>query len=270
MACDSREEGERTALPSENSVMSRRYDSRTTTFSPEGRLYQVEYAMEAINNAAAAVGLLTKDGIVMAAEKRANSKLLDKVTTSEKMYLIDDHIACAVAGLTADANILISNARRSAQQNRYRFQEPIAVEQLIRYLCDTKQVYTQYGGLRPFGVSFLYAGWDIHHGFQLYHSDPSGNYGGWKATAIGNNNQTAKDKLKTEYKDGMTLAEALALAVKVLAKTMDITPEVERMEFSTLTRDEATGKIEFRVLPDSEASAIIEQVKEEEASKGDA
>jgi len=233
-------------------------------------LFQVEYAMEAINNAAAAVGLLTEGGIVLAAEKRANTKLLDKVTTSEKMYKIDEHIACAVAGLTADANILITKARRSAQGHRYRFQEPIAVEQLIRQLCDTKQVYTQWGGLRPFGVSFLYAGWDAHHGFQLYHSDPSGNYGGWKATAIGNNNQTAKDKLKTDFKEGMSLDEALALGVKVLAKTMDITPEVERMEFSTMTRDEASGEIRFRVLPDEEAAAIIEAVKSEEAAKGDA
>merc|ERR1711865_393845 len=100
--------------------------------------------------------------------------------------------------------------------------------------------------------------------------DPSGNYGGWKAMAIGQNDGTAKDKFKTDYKEGMSLDEALALGVKVLAKTMDITPEVERMEFSTLTRDEASGKIEFRVLPDEEVATIIEAVKSEEAAKGDA
>jgi len=138
--------------------MSRRYDSRTTTFSPEGRLFQLEYAMEAINNAASAIGILTKEGVVLACEKRATSKLLVKTELSDKIYKIDDHVVCAVAGLTSDANILLDYARRASLGYTYRFQEPQPVEQLIKAVCDTKQGYTQYGGLRPFGVSFLYAG----------------------------------------------------------------------------------------------------------------
>ena len=90
-----------------------------------------------------------------------------------------------VAGLTADANILIQRARVSSQRYLHDFQEPMPVEQVVRTVCDYKQAYTQFGGLRPFGVAFLFAGWDKHHGFQLYQSDPSGNYSGWKATVIG-------------------------------------------------------------------------------------
>ena len=115
--------------------------------------------------------------------------------------MVDDHVAVAVAGITADANILINQARLHAQRYRFSFQEPQPVEQLVQSLCDEKQAYTQYGGLRPFGVSMLYAGWDKTYGFQLYQSDPSGNYNGWKAKCIGMNNQTAESLMKQEYKE---------------------------------------------------------------------
>ncbi|KAF9601385.1 hypothetical protein IFM89_019238 [Coptis chinensis] len=203
--------------------MSRRYDSRTTIFSPEGRLYQVEYAMEAIGNAGCAIGLLSNNGVVLVGEKKVTSKLLQTSKTTEKMYKIDDHVACAVAGIMSDANILINTARVQAQRYTFSYQEPMPVEQLVQSLCDTKQGYTQFGGLRPFGVSFLFAGWDKNYGFQLYMSDPSGNYSGWKAAAIGGNNQTAQSILKQDYKDDITREEAVQLALKVLKKTMDST-----------------------------------------------
>ncbi|KAF2595063.1 hypothetical protein F2Q70_00043516 [Brassica cretica] len=132
--------------------MSRRYDSRTTIFSPEGRLYQVEYAMEAIGNAGSAIGILAKDGVVLIGEKKVTSKLLQTSTSAEKMYKIDDHVACAVAGIMSDANILINTARVQAQRYTFMYQEPMPVEQLVQSLCDTKQGYTQFGGLRPFGL----------------------------------------------------------------------------------------------------------------------
>ena len=116
--------------------------------------------MEAISHAGTAIGILASDGIVLAAEKKLNSKLLEPTKSSEKMYMIDQHVAVAVAGITADANILINQARLHAQRYRFAFQEPQPVEQLVQTLCDEKQAYTQYGGLRPFGVSLLYAGWD--------------------------------------------------------------------------------------------------------------
>jgi 20S proteasome subunit alpha 3 len=130
---------------------------------------------------------------------------------------------CAVAGMTADANILINYARQAAQRYLLTYNEDIPCEQLVRRLCDLKQGYTQHGGLRPFGVSFIYAGWDPQRQFQLYQSNPSGNYGGWKATSVGANNASAQSLLKQDYKEECDLKEACGLAVKVLSKTMDST-----------------------------------------------
>lgn len=144
-----------------------------------------------------------------------------------------------MAGITSDANILINHARESAQRYRYAYGEAMAIEQLSQNVCDLKQSYTQFGGLRPFGVSFLIAGYDGYYGFQLYQSDPSGNYGGWKAKAIGANNQAAQAILKTDYKENMKLDDALLLAIKVLSKTMDTTsPTTDKLEFATVRRVE--------------------------------
>lgn len=132
-------------------------------------------------------------------------------------------MACSVAGITSDANVLTNELRQIAQRYLLQYGESIPCERLVSWLCDIKQAYTQYGGKRPFGVSILYMGWDRHHGFQLYQSEPSGNYGGWKATCIGNNSSAAVAMLKQDYKDGQTnLEQALALSVKVLSKTLDM------------------------------------------------
>lgn len=240
--------------------MARRYDSQTTTFSPEGRLYQVEYAMEAINNAGSTIGIVAKDGVILAGEKKTTSKLLDQGRSSEKIYPVDDHAICAVAGVTADANILIHRLRVVAQQYTYAYSAPIPVEQLIVSACDTKQAYTQFGGLRPFGVSFLVAGWDRHFGFQLYHTDPSGNYSGWKATAIGVNNQTAQSTLRSDWQKDMPMKDALELAAKVLVKTMDTTsPTADKLEFGII--EEKDGKVQYRLLGADELSALMEVAK---------
>jgi len=243
--------------------MSRRYDSRTTIFSPEGRLYQVEYAMEAIGHAGAALGITSADGILLAAEKKIPSKLLEPAISSEKMYKIDDHIACAVAGITADANILINYARTSSQKYFYAYQEQIPVEYLVQQLCDLKQGYTQYGGMRPFGVSFLYAGWDKHYGFQLYQSDPSGNYGGWQASAIGQNSQPATAILKTDWKPEFKIKDAVKLAIKVMSKTMDSTTlTADKLDFSTLTKS-ASGRLIWSEVPDKELEILLKENMEE-------
>jgi len=246
--------------------MARRYDQRTTIFSPEGRLYQVEYAMEAISHAGSCIGVWSEQGIVLAAEKKQQTKLLEPSLSSEKMYKIDEHIACAVAGITADANILINHARVTAQRYLYTYQEQQPVEQLVQALCDLKQGYTQYGGLRPFGVSFLYAGWDKHYGFQLYKSDPSGNYGGWKAIAIGMNNQAAMSILKQEWKPEFTLYDAEKLAAKTLSKTMDSTAlTAEKLDFAVLTQD-SKGRVIFTDLPKAELESLLKAVQPEVAA----
>jgi len=246
--------------------MARRYDSRTTIFSPEGRLYQVEYAMEAISHAGTSLGVLASDGVVLAAEKKIASKLLEPSRSSEKIFVLNENVAASVAGITADANILINYARLSAQRYSFAYQEPIPVEQLVQRLCDLKQGYTQYGGLRPFGVSFIYAGWDRTYGFQLYQSDPSGNYGSWKATCIGANNQAAQSILKQSLEkenEEIKLDKALRLAVKVLAKTMDstsLTPE--KLEIGVLQK--VGDDLVFRQLEATEVDILL---KEAEAEK---
>jgi len=239
------------------------FDRHITIFSPEGRLYQVEYAMEAISHAGACLGIETKEGIVLAAEKKITSKLLESTGPSEKMYKIDNHIACAVAGITADANVLINLARVYSQRYLYQYGEPIPVENLVQQLCDVKQGYTQFGGQRPFGVSFLLAGWDRHFGFQLYQSDPSGNYGGWKASAIGANNLAAQSILKSDWKDSFKMEDGVKLAIKILSKTMDSTSLTsEKLEFATITRNDK-GKVVFTELTRKELDTLLEKHKGE-------
>lgn len=206
---------------------------------------------------------------------------------SDKTYAVAAHAACTVAGLTADANILIDEARYEAGSYQYVYQEPIPMEQLVEYICNYKQYFTQRGGLRPFGVAFLLAGYDERFGFQLYQTDPSGNYSGWKATVIGANNQAGKSLLKTDYqkeaegeemktddedgKDSMpTVEEALRLAVKVLNKTMDGTgaAAAEKMELFTMTLSEEQ-KVKHRILTKAETQAVIDAVEQESAAAGD-
>ncbi|KAJ3320764.1 protein with putative role during mitosis [Boothiomyces sp. JEL0866] len=237
--------------------MSRRYDSQTTIFSPEGRLYQVEYAMEAISHAGMAIGITSKDGIVLAAEKKTTSKLLENVSR-EKIYKLNETICCAVAGLTSDANSLINYTRLEAQRYLFRYDEQIPVEILVQDLCNLKQGYTQYGGMRPYGVSFLFAGWDEVHGFQLYQSDPSGNYSGWKAQCIGSNSSNGNSMLKTDYKEDCSLDEAKSLAIKILAKTMDGTSLTnEKLEFATIAME--NGKIVFKPYNDHQIDALLKK-----------
>jgi len=237
--------------------MARRYDSRTTTFSPEGRLFQVEYAMEAINLAGSTIGILADDGVVLAGEKKTTSKLLDQLKQHEKLFQIDDTKFCAVAGITSDANILINKLRLSAQQHVFTYAENMPCEQLVTSICDLKQGYTQFGGLRPFGVSFLVAGYDEIHGFQLYHTDPSGVFSGWRAYAIGMNNNTAQQILRQDWKEGLKVKEVLELAAKVLVKTMDTaSPTSEKVEMGVVERT-SSGKVAYRTVSNADVNKLL-------------
>jgi len=187
------------------------------------------------------------------------------VNYSEKIYKLNDDLCCSVSGITSDANVLINELRLIAQRYYLQYQEPIPCENLVSQLCNIKQSYTQAGGRRPFGVSILYMGWDQNFGYQLYQSDPSGNYGGWKATCIGNNNQTAISILKQEYKMGETkLTDALKLAIKILSKTLDTTKlSYDKIEIATLTRE--NGKTRIRILGEKEVTELIKQYDDEQA-----
>merc|ERR1712176_1705320 len=160
-------------------------------------------------------------------------------------------------GITSDANILINKLRISAAQHTYTYGESQPVEQLVTSICDTKQGYTQFGGLRPFGVSFLVAGYDAAQGFQLYHTDPSGNFSGWKAYAIGINNNTAQQIMRQDWKPEMKVQEALELAAKALIKTMDTaSPNAEKLEFGVVEKTES-GKVRFRTLSDEAVNKLM-------------
>ena len=237
-----------------------RYDAGTTTFSSDGRILQVVYAIQSINQAGTAIGVQFKDGVVLAAEKKNTGRLVDYLYP-EKMAKIDTHIVAALAGVTSDANTLINSMRVTAQQHLKIYNEPMPIEQLVRLICDQKHSYTQYGGLRPYGVSFLIAGYDTYKGCQLYLTDPSGNYGGWKATAIGENNQTAQSILKSQYKDDMSATEAMDLTVKVLCKTLDSTSlSADKLEFSLLQLTDFGPKV--RILTTEEVSTLMKRYEE--------
>ncbi|KAI9159746.1 hypothetical protein LWI28_001521 [Acer negundo] len=176
------------------------------------------------------------------------------------MYKIDDHVACAMAGIMSDANILINTARVQANRYTFAYQESMHVEQLVQSLCDTKQGYTQFGGLRPFGVSFLFAGWDKNYGFQLYMSNPSGNYSWWKAAAIRANNRTAQSMLKQDYKDDITREEAIKLMLKVLSKTMDNTSLTsEKLELAAVFLL-PSGKVKYHICSPESLSKLLVKV----------
>jgi len=221
----------------------------------------VEYAMEAISHAGTCLGILAKDGVLLAAERRNTNKLLDDVF-SDKIYKLHEDTACSVAGITSDANVLTQQLRLTAQRYSLLYQEPMPVEQLVCSLCDLKQRYTQVGGYRPFGVSLLYMGWDHRLGFQLYQSDPSGNYSGWKATCIGNNSMSAISMLKQDYEEeGINLDQALKLAVKVLSKTLDVqTLTSEKVEIAHLTRKD--DKTVIHILTGDEVDVLLKEHKE--------
>ncbi|TYJ57352.1 hypothetical protein B9479_001891 [Cryptococcus floricola] len=259
--------------------MARRYDSRTTIFSPEGRLYQVEYAMEAISHAGTVLAVLSKEGIALAAEKKVTGKLLDLSLApgagvggegaeawmgggGEKIFLLNNNILAGLAGITSDANSLVNFARNSAQQHLFTYDEDIPVEMLVQRLCDMKQGYTQFGGLRPFGVALLYVGWDPLYGFQLYQSDPSGNYSGWKATCVGANHSSATSLLKQDYKEDLSLEDAKALCLKVMSKTMDSTKlSSEKLEFATMTLDGKTQQPLAKIFRASELDELLQKLE---------
>ena len=171
-----------------------------------------------------------------------------------------------MAGITSDANVLFSALRLLAQRYRYSYGECIPCEQLVSHLCDVKQAYTQYGGKRPFGVSILYIGWDNHYGYQLYQSDPSGNYSGWKATCIGNNYLSANLMLEQELSETeqISLEQAKDLAMKVLSKPLDTTKlTTEKLEMAILQR--VNDRTEVKILNKQDVDKLIAKHNKKEA-----
>ncbi len=235
------------------------YDRGITIFSPDGRLYQVEYAREAVRRGTASIGIRTAGGVVIAVDKRIRSPLMERDSV-EKIHKVDDHIGIASAGHVADARQLIDFARRRTQVNELRYGEPIAVETLTKEVTDYIQQYTQVGGARPFGVALIIAG--IANGEpRLYETDPSGTPYEWKALAVGADRDAIRDHLEEHYTDDMALDEGVQLALEALASANDdeLAPEgiglatvpVETAQFEEHSLDEKREYLaEFDLLPD--------------------
>ncbi|MFA5931347.1 MAG: archaeal proteasome endopeptidase complex subunit alpha [archaeon] len=210
------------------------YDKAATMFSPDGRLYQVEYASKIVEQGTTGVGIIFDGGVVLAADKSITSKLVIPESI-EKIFKIDENIAVVSAGLVGDARRLVGIARRQAQDNKMVYSERIQVETMAKEIAETKQAFTQYGGLRPFGVAFIIGGLD-EKGSKLFETEPSGALAEYKAVAVGRNKDKAMEVFEKEFKEGLTLNEAAAIAYKAIEKSL---PEKEKM---------IPGRLEFAIV----------------------
>jgi proteasome alpha subunit len=192
------------------------YDRAIVTFSPDGRLFQVEYAREAVKRGTSSVGVIFKDGVVLVAV-RFSDELSIENTDNSKVHQIDEHIGAAFSGLLADSRVVINRARVRCQIYRVTYEEAMDTPSLVRYVADLKQMHTQYAGLRPLGVSFLFAGFDEKP--SLFETDPGGAIFEWKAQAIGKNTEEVRKVLKDGWKKDMTKEAAIELALNAIKKS---------------------------------------------------
>ncbi|ORY37649.1 20S proteasome subunit alpha V [Rhizoclosmatium globosum] len=223
------------------------YDQGVNTFSPEGRLFQVEYAIEAIKLGSTAVGIQTAHGVVLAVEKRVTSTLLEP-SSIEKILEIDTHLGCAMSGLVADWRTMIDHARVEAQNHWFTYNERIKVESLTQAVCDLALRFGESADgedaimSRPFGVALLIGGVD-EKGPQLFHADPSGTFTRFDAKAIGSGSEGAQTELQEQYHKSLTLREAELLALKVLKQVME-----EKLSGANKG---------FRILPEAEVNELV-------------
>ncbi len=212
-------------IPAEIQHQAMGYDRAATMFSPDGHLLQVEYAEKTVRLGSSSIGLACKDGVVIFSDKRVRDKLLAPEST-HKIFEIDSHIIAASAGILADARILVDQAQLLAQQNRVTYGSPIEPISVIKMIADRMQFVTQYGGVRPYGVSILLAG--VNKGkSHLFSSDVTGNFFTYKANAIGENDEKIKEILRRDYKDGLSIEDGIRFCMKifkeVLGKNFDVT-----------------------------------------------
>eukprot|EP01133_Synstelium_polycarpum_P009773 gene9773-11412_t len=233
------------------------YDRGVNTFSPEGRLFQVEYALEAIKLGSTSIGIQCDEGVVLVVEKRLNSPLLEP-SSIEKIVEIDFHLICAMSGLTADSRTIIDHARIETQNHRFNYDEPMGVESCVQSICDLALRFGENRKdnedkmSRPFGVALLIAGAD-ERGPALYHSDPSGTFTQYNAKAIGAGSEGAQTTLQEKYSKTLTLAEAQQLALTTLKQVMEEAVTTTNVEVAVITNKDK----KFKIYNKEELQAII-------------
>lgn len=248
------------------------YDRAITVFSPDGHLFQVEYAMEAVRRGSTAVGIRGLDCVVLAVERRALAKLQDP-RTIRKIVPIDNRSVLAFAGLTADARVLVNKARVEAQSYRLTCEDAPSVEYLARFIARTQQRYTQRGGVRPFGIDTLLAGFtepelgDDNETITcgkpiLYQTDPAGTHSSWKAQVIGGRNaKSLREFLEKNYEEEeMTREKCVRLAVQALLEVVD--SGAKNMEVCVV---QAGGKAVF--MEEKDVNVVVKEI-EAEAEEG--
>merc|ERR1712159_595481 len=238
-----------------------RYDRAITVFSPDGHLFQVEYALEAVRKGTPAVGVRGTDIIVLGVEKKATAKLQD-ARTVRKICSVDDHIALAFAGLTADARVLINKARMEAQSYSLTLEDRVSVEYITKHIASVQQRYTQSGGVRPFGISTLLSGFDQDGTPRLFQTDPAGTYSEWKANSTGRSAKTIREFLEKNYKDDCSADDAIKLAVQALMEVVE--SGSKNIEVAVMRNG---AKLE--VLPEEQIEAVCQTIEEEKAAAAD-
>jgi proteasome alpha subunit len=219
------------------------YDVASTVFSPDGRLFQVEYAREALKRGTTAVGVRYTDGVVVAAEKRLGSRLIEPQSV-EKIFKLEEHIGCATSGLVADARALVERVRVDAQSNRITYGEAVTVLTLVQRISDFKRSFTQHGGARPFGTALLVAGYDAS-GPHLFETDPSGALLEYRAGAVGAGRFRALDFFESEYKMGLEQDAAVDLAMRALKVATEDAVTSESIEVGLVTKVEGFHLLEM-------------------------
>ncbi|TFH31355.1 MAG: archaeal proteasome endopeptidase complex subunit alpha [Promethearchaeota archaeon] len=227
------------------------YDRSITMFSPEGRLYQVEYALEAVRRGTLCIGLKSQAGAAIITRKKF-SKLMDS-STIQKLFTIDQHIGCSISGLHADSRILVDYARVQCQVHRLTYSEPVRIQTITRKLADIKQQYSQHGGVRPFGSALLIIGVDPDGVPRVMTTSPSGTYWAWKGTAMGRNAEEAREKLNKVLKDEMSLAELIKAGVQILREATEEDIEDETIRVGCVNTEDR----QFRILDAEETKQYL-------------
>ena len=227
------------------------YDRSATMFSPDGRLYQVEYASKIVSQGIMGVACKYDNGVIFGAYKKITSKLLIPESV-EKIFALDDHIVAVSAGLVGDARRIVSTGRQKAQENKMYYEEAIQVETLAKQISDFKQLFTQYGGMRPFGVSLIIGGVD-NTGKRLFETEPSGALAEYHAVAIGRNRQKAMELFEKEWKENLSKDAAIKVLVKALERGLEGKEKIDSTKlqftivdttskkFNPISKDELKG-----------------------------